>query len=250
MGVAVTLAVGVVALVSGLAVLCFVRLVGIVLLGNARTEAADRAHESSPGMVGALAAVALVSVAVALAPRVLTDASLPVEVELLGSDWASPVRLAVHAPLGSLGTVNAVLWGLLFGGAALLRLVTLRRPVTSDATWGCGYAAPSTRMQYTSGSFAELVTTHVVPRALRSRHVEAAPAAKDLFPRPSTLSSTHVDPVTRRVYEPFLRRWADRLVRLRWLQKGQLHVYLVYILATTLAGLAWSALCASLSNGR
>ena len=48
--ISMLLAVGLVALVGGLAVLCFVRLVGIVLLGSPRGEAAAQAHESSPWM--------------------------------------------------------------------------------------------------------------------------------------------------------------------------------------------------------
>ncbi len=49
---------------------------------------------------------------------------------------------------------------------------------------------------------------------------------------------TH-DPVTRGVYEPFLARWGDRFARLRWLQQGMLHAYLLYILVAAIGVLAW-----------
>ena len=46
------LAVGLLALIGGLAAITFVRLTGIVLLGSPRSEAARHAHESSPWMLG------------------------------------------------------------------------------------------------------------------------------------------------------------------------------------------------------
>ena len=49
------LAVGLLALVGGLAAIAFVRLTGIVLLGSPRSEAARHAHESSPWMLGPMA---------------------------------------------------------------------------------------------------------------------------------------------------------------------------------------------------
>jgi len=45
----------------------------------------------------------------------------------------------------------------------------------------------------------------------------------------------------RGVYEPFFDRWGARFYRLRWLQQGLLHVYLMYILTMVVLGLAWTA---------
>ena len=59
---------------------------------------------------------------------------------------------------------------------------------------------------------------------------------------PTRISSDPTDPVTRSVYEPFLDTWARRFARLRWLQQGSLHVYLVYILAAVTFTLAWTSL--------
>jgi hypothetical protein len=50
------------------------------------------------------------------------------------------------------------------------------------------------------------------------------------------------------VYQPFLARWADRFVRLRWLQQGILHIYILYILAVLVAALGWRSLRAWLGT--
>jgi hypothetical protein len=75
---------------------------------------------------------------------------------------------------------------------------------------------------------------------LRARVAVTAPRA--LFAEPIRISSDSTDPVTRSVYEPFLYTWARRFARLRWLQQGSLHIYIVYILAAVTLALAWTSL--------
>ena len=58
------------------------------------------------------------------------------------------------------------------------------------------------------------------------------------------------DPVTETVYEPFFRRWAERFTRLRFLQQGKVHVYLVYIMLIVVLALAWLSFVASVSPVR
>ena len=64
-------------------------------------------------------------------------------------------------------------------------------------------------------------------------------APRGLFPAKSDFGSECPDPVSEKVYEPFFRRWADRFSRLRILQQGKVHVYLVYIVLMVVLALAW-----------
>ena len=50
------------------------------------------------------------------------------------------------------------------------------------------------------------------------------------------------DPFSKQAYEPFFRRWADRFARLRILQRGKVHVYLLYIVLMVVLALAWESL--------
>ena len=104
---------------------------------------------------------------------------------------------------------------------------------------GCGYLAPTARMQYTGGSFAEILAGRLLPPSLRGRisaHLPSTP-----FAEPSRLSSDLTDPLTRSAYDPFFERWSRRFSRLRWLQQGLLHFYLLYILLVVVAGLGWAS---------
>jgi hydrogenase-4 component B len=150
-----------------------------------------------------------------------------------------PQELAA-GPEASLARLGAFDAGTILAVAAVAGLlVYLTRRAAAGPTWGCGYAAPSPRMQYTGRSFAELLAERVYPRSLRPKVTRRAP--EGLFPAPGSLTSDCPDPVTAKVYEPFFARWAARFLRLRVLQHGKVHVYLLYILVTIVLVLGWSS---------
>jgi hypothetical protein len=147
------------------------------------------------------------------------------------------------APLTSVGTFNAALWIAIAAATAVAVLITRRKQTDAASTWGCGYAAPTPSMQYTGRSFSQIVIDGLLPSVLRSRLVQIIP--QGIFPSDSRFSSQIVDPLTRGVYEPFVQRWGDRFARLRWMQQGSLHLYLLYIVIVTIVWLAWVSIFAA-----
>ena len=235
-GLILFLVVSVLATIGVLATLCFVRLVGVSLLGQPRSEPAAHAHESPFGMVAPLMVLALACAAIALFARHLVPLLGQVAGEVLGF----PLDVApASTSLGSIANISIAVWIAIGAGAAVL-VVLLRGRRATDDTWGCGYVAPSARMQYTARSFTELMAEHLLPPMFRSRIAAKAPRA--IFAEPTRISSDSSDPVTRAVYEPFLSTWAKRFAGLRWLQQGSLHAYIVYILAAVTFALAWTSL--------
>jgi hypothetical protein len=73
------------------------------------------------------------------------------------------------------------------------------RKARRAATWGCGYTAPTARMQYTGSSFGEQfarIFDAFIPALRRGQ------APEELFPQKATaLASHHADPVEQRMYE-------------------------------------------------
>ena len=235
--VAAMLAVGALALVGALAALCFVRIAGIALLGNPRSDAAARAHESPKGLLVPMLLLAAGCAVFSVRPVIAIAPAAALAEQLFGTAVAAQVR-ALAPSLAALGAVSlAIAVVLAILGAALAWRV--RRPAAARPTWDCGYAAPTARMQYTAGSFAQIATKELLPSALSPRVTVDRP--RGLFPRPASFRSDAADPLTRRWYEPFFTRWADRFAGLRWLQQGVLHAYLFYILAIVVGGLAWAS---------
>jgi formate hydrogenlyase subunit 3/multisubunit Na+/H+ antiporter MnhD subunit len=219
------------ATVGVLAALAFVRLIGVALLGTPRSEAAAHAHESSLGLVGPVFALAIGVVAAPIAAPWLVRLFEPVAGQLAGTPVA-------HAQVADAITPIAILAGALSAAlvAAFILLSRMSRRRAVDDTWGCGYAAPSARMQYTGASFSDSLE-RLLPGRLRSR--VAVERDTDPFPTPRAgLTSDRRDPFTRAGYEPFLDRLARRFAQLRWVQRGMLHLYVVYIVVTVVGALA------------
>lgn len=99
---------------------------------------------------------------------------------------------------------------------------------------------PTVRMQYTGRSFAEMMAEHLLPRLLRPHTRRRAP--RGWFPASSDFVSESPDPITEKVYVPLFRSCADRFSRLRILQQGKVHIYLLYIVVTVVLSLAWVSL--------
>jgi len=126
---------------------------------------------------------------------------------------------------------------LLVIAVALLRKALLRgRQVDFSATWGCGYAEPTARLQYTASSFAQPLTG-LFESILRGRKKEVAPHG--LFPNDASLE-THTDDVARRwLYHPMFLGISRVLAFLRVIQHGLVNIYILYIALTLAVLLIW-----------
>jgi len=222
------------ALIGALAVACFVKVCGAVFLGTPRSAHAEDAHESTASMIAPMGVLVACCCAIGLAPVWVAP--------LLGqavSAWDKGLPdagadLAARAPLGWVSVMGLALVAALLLGGGLLRWLV--RGGAAGATWGCGYVAPTPRMQYTSSSFAQMLVGLFAwvlrPRARR-------PAVVGLFPRPTGFHSDVPDTVLDGAVLPAFRLGAWLLSWLRVVQLGSIQAYLLYIFLALLALLLW-----------
>lgn len=232
-------AIATLALVGGLSAVTYVRLVGVALLGEPRSRAAEHAHESSPWLLAPMLALLAGCVVLAIVPGPTLTALSGVFEPALGPAGVAALRSldAEEAPLSALGRLNAGLLVLAVGGTLAFQRLVRRAPVADAGTWGCGYVRPTARMQYTGLSFAQILCELILPGAMRPR---ATPVAvKGLFPVASDFSARAADPLLERAYEPLFVRCGHWFSRLRILQQGKTHVYLLYIAAMVVLALTW-----------
>jgi hydrogenase-4 component B len=157
------------------------------------------------------------------------------------SSWAPELSdagttLAAAAPLGWITVMGLILVAAL-GLLSLVLWLRLRKSVvTTGATWGCGYAAPTPRMQYTASSFAQMLVW-LFSWALRPRIHR--PRVHGLFPRPTDFHSETPDAVLDEAVLPGFRLGARLSARLRVIQQGSIQGYLLYIFLALLALMLW-----------
>ena len=108
--------------------------------------------------------------------------------------------------------------------------------VNSGPTWGCGFTAPTPRMQYTSSSFAEMLVA-LFGWALRPR--THFPKVLALFPQRTVFHSEVRDPVLDEAVLPTFHFVASRFSWFRVFQQGRIQTYLLYIFGALVALLLW-----------
>ena len=228
------LLVGLLGLVGALALLTFVRLIGISLLGEPRSPQAEHAHEANSLMLAPMGLLLAGCLLIGLFPAQVVELLHGPLAALLHQSPPAPLRV----PLTSFGHWNLLLLALLLVLGLWLRHLRLTRPLAETGTWGCGYGFIRPRMAYTAEGFSELIFRRVLPSYFRPK-VEGG-QVEGLFPVTGNLSQTSLDPVLTRHWQPLFFWVAERSQRLRWLQQGQLPIYLLYMFAISTLLLMWS----------
>jgi formate hydrogenlyase subunit 3/multisubunit Na+/H+ antiporter MnhD subunit len=223
------------ALIGGLAAACFAKAFGIVFLGEPRTETAAAARENGRSMTLPMAILAGICVATGLfgflavrciSPALATGLHLSFGKELSGASF-----LLERVCMASLSFValGLLLWMLRRG------LLSGRKNGKSE-TWGCGYPAPSPRMQYTASSFAQPITD-LFRFFLRTKKHFRPP--DQYFPSSISFETETLDVSRERVYRPLFDAARKALERLRRIQEGRIQVYILYMFLALLALLLW-----------
>lgn len=224
------------AFAGALALGAFVKLFGIVFLGEPRHGVQDT-QDPPPAMLRTLQVLAGCCLALGLGAPVLL---LPLD--RLAAAWLRHpgARGLLWGATGLDALMLSAMGTLLLLVAALLAKALGRRlaagPRREDATWGCGYLAPTPRMQYTGLSLAGWFTELVPWNRGRGGRVMG------LFPHESTFHAESADALQEGLVEPRLKRLAERLMAFRRLQHGLLPLYLLYILVALVAVFAWMLL--------
>ena len=95
---------------------------------------------------------------------------------------------------------------------------------------------PSARIQYTASSFAQPVTD-LFRRLLGTKKRVSEP--RGFFPAEAALKTETPDLSHEEMYRPMFERANEWLSRLRWLQQGNVQLYVLYIAVTLIVLLAW-----------
>lgn len=226
------------AMIGALAVVCFVKLVGTLFLGSARTEDARGAHDPERSMSAPIAALGTACVALGLLPA--TAAPLLERSVLAWTRWPAlgDHSLAALVPLGRVSSLGAGLVVLAALLAAALRTLPRSHAVGAAPTWDCGYARPTARMQYTGSSFGQTATglVHFVLWPVIHRPVVRGP-----FPRAARFRTRILDTLLDRGIVPVLGAAARGLPRLRARMPGTTQWYVLYVLATMIVLLVWGS---------
>jgi len=220
------LAIAGLAVIGGLALACFTKVVGVVFQGEPRTRAAEKATEKGGTMLFSMSVMAALCALMGIFPGLIIQFPLKA-VAALGLGFDKALFEPVLSITGNL-SFAALIFLLVFFLVGMVRAFFYRKKtITSSGTWGCGFTQPTVKMQYTGSSYASFIMDFFSPVAPLS---EEHPAIQGRFPL-KTHYKSHIDDIAglymnRVVVDPILF-FFDKL---RWIQHGDIHLYIGYIL--------------------
>jgi hydrogenase-4 component B len=220
-------------LVGGMAAITFVKLYGTVYLGSPRSTRAFSPHELSGVMLLPMGLLASLCLLGGIVPALFLTLVQPV-VAMLAPDASSGASLPASLtlfPLFGLGLIAAaaIVW-------VLVREAIDRRGSGSATTWGCGYLAPTPRMQYTGAAFSEFWAN--LTRSI-SRCITQKPAPAGIAPAVAAFSCEPEETLLEKIIRPLLELAGVGCAFVRRLQHGNLHIYMLYIFVTLILLIAW-----------
>jgi hydrogenase-4 component B len=232
------------ALTGALAAACFVKAFGITFLAQPRSEHASHAHEVAPSMRIGMAVLVAACVVLGLFPNQFIRLLDPLTQQLTGTvAFSAQVSLADGLVLASLtgkaGTVSTLglvlmlvcllpipfgLW-LIFG-----RKSTIRR----GPTWDCGQPGLTPQMEYTATGFSKPIRMIFKAVFRPRRDVQREYDFSPHFAKKLRFESQVEEIFVQRIYRPLRVLILRGSRRIRALQAGSIHAYLLYIFVTLL----------------
>ena len=214
------------AIIGGLALACFTKVVGVVFQGEPRSSSALAVDEKGLAMLVPMLILAASCVIIGVFPQMFI--ALAVKAVPVSGLGYGRIPMGPFMQMTGNITLAATIFFVILLALIALRLVFYRgKTIGSSGTWGCGFTQPTTKMQYTGTSYAASILAFFRPAApLQEDH----PAIQGRFPQ-KTHYRSHVNDIAelhmaRVVVNPVL--WL--FDRLRWMQHGDIHLYIGYIL--------------------
>ncbi len=212
------------ALIGGLSMLTFTKSFGTIFLGSPRTLLQHEPAESPLLMRIPQYFILALMLSIGIFPHFYFSAALAA----IPSQAADPAALGrITSQMAGMGKYALLFSGLITVALLLRNYMVRRRPATRDATWGCGYVAPTARMQYTGKSFSKTLGKllgFVVTE--RKQYEELKP--EELFPKTRRHSSHYPDFFEEQLIRRLTSRLLSFLNYFQFIQNGRTQMYLLY----------------------
>jgi hydrogenase-4 component B len=215
--------------IGGLSILTFTKSFGTIFLGNQRQPLQHKPHEVSTVMLIPQYIIIIVMLSVAVFPQIY--------LQVVGNILSSLSKnMLVPYPVQFTGYIsimqNISIYSLLFIGIIILilgiRSITLRgRSLVTGPTWGCGYTAPTSRIQYTGKSFSKSLSKMFNFLVIERKQYEELEAG-EIFPKPKKYISHYHDFFEFRVIHVVTNRLVYGANYFKFIQNGRIQSYVLY----------------------
>jgi NADH:ubiquinone oxidoreductase subunit 5 (subunit L)/multisubunit Na+/H+ antiporter MnhA subunit len=213
------------AIIGGLAMLCFTKAFSIVFLGIERHPIHHKIHDR--GFFGLVPQylIALLIVAVGLLPQLFINiVGRPVSL-FVSSEILPSIQLEfIH----STRMVSLAAWVLILLSLIVLgikKAATSTRDITTVPTWGCGYISPIPRLQYTANSFVRSFRKLIRPLLIMNKDEDLI---EGVFPRSIHSETRPYDKLEALLIDKPTTYIRGMMGRFSFVQNGSVQFYISY----------------------
>ncbi|HEV9038729.1 MAG TPA: proton-conducting transporter membrane subunit, partial [Puia sp.] len=211
------------AIAGGLSLFTFTKSFGVIFLGSPRTAAAERPEEVPLPMRLPLYVILLIMLLIGFFPNTLIGVLLPVADVFDGGIRAG--NYSPNALLGWAGPLFGVLVGVVFVIYRVRTALVRKMPAPVLSTWGCGYIAPDSRMQYTGKSFSKSLAKLFSFFTTESKKYAEI---MGIFPEGRSYQSHYIDFFESRIFHWLRNRLLAAINSFGFIQTGQTQQYVLY----------------------
>jgi formate hydrogenlyase subunit 3/multisubunit Na+/H+ antiporter MnhD subunit len=216
------------ALIGGISMLTFTKVFGTIFLGSPRTHLHQQPKEVSLLMRLPQYFILVIMLSISLFPQFYLSATSNVASIFIPAASSAPVIPASlinsMASIGKFSMLFLIIIGIIL---FIKKIVTIKRPVATGPTWGCGYAVPSAKMQYTGKSFSKSLGKLLNFITLEKKKYKEIPA-NEIFPKKRKHSSHYKDLFETKVLNVIIDRFLYSLNYFKFIQNGNIQLYILY----------------------
>jgi len=226
------------AIIGVLASACFAKAFGVVFLGEKRSKNNTPIHEAGFFMSFSMIVLTLGCIFMGLFAPVAFNLTTFVIKDISGY----PIKVINENFL----SISELLWNFVFISIIFLVIALIifgisiylrkKRIVNMTETWGCGYNSATPKMQYTASSFARPILNMF---RIIIREEKEIISVKGLFPESAFMKAHTPDLFYDFLLKPSLSFIEKIFSKFKWIQHGNLELYILYITVTLLILLIW-----------
>ncbi|MDR1887527.1 MAG: hypothetical protein LBQ70_06380 [Prevotellaceae bacterium] len=212
-------------LTGGMSIFAFSKAFGIPFLGNSRRPEHVSTGEDKSVILPLLLPFTMILL-VAFFPFVVLDLISDITNEVFHVN--NVVYYLVTSSLRNICIVSSSFVVLTVAVWFLRRRILSNRIVAKAPTWGCGYTAPTPKLQYTASSFSNNLEKLIIPSKNTENRMEAI-GENDLFPAKRKYGNEQ-SVLKKRLIDNFLKEINDKLSKLAVFQTGKIQHYVLFAL--------------------
>lgn len=214
------------AIVGGMSVLTFTKSFGVIFTGSPRHQHDHEPHEVSLIMRIPQFIIILVMLSVAIAPKIYYSAVSSI-VGTIFPSANSVVELPMTSTISIIGLASLLFIMILVAIFALRWMLSHKKPVSTESTWGCGYTGSIPKAQYTGLSFSRSFAGLLSFLTIEKKNYEKIEKT-DIFPKKRSFSSYYFDLFEHYIINPLTSRLNYSMNFFQFIQNGKIQTYVLY----------------------